>query len=232
MSEHGDPAVVTGGDRAGRMLATAGGWLLGAVFLTVGRLRRGRRKALHPRGAVVPGLVHRHGGAATGVAWLDEPGEDHVIVRLSRSLGLPPPCPDVLGLAVRIPVGVGQGYGDVLLATTGSGKLGRYLLRPARRPDAATHSSLFPFRTPSGPILLAAFPSTDRPGHYALAHSGLTGDWTRFGTLQLLPPAEHADAPVSFDPVVNAVPGLDSYPWARRLRQYAYAGARRARQVH
>jgi hypothetical protein len=230
MSGQRGTAVVTLRERAGRMLATGGGWLLGAVFFMVGRLRRGRRKALHPRGAVVSGLVHRHGGAATGVAWLDQPGTDDVIVRLSRSLGLPPPCPDVLGLAMRIPVG--HGYGDVLLATTGSGKLGRYLLRPARRAETATHSSLFPFRTPSGPLLLAAFPATDRSGHFELAHSGLTSDWTRFGTLNLLPPAEHADAQVSFDPVVNTVPGLGSYPWARRLRQYAYAAARRARQVH
>jgi hypothetical protein len=141
---------------------------------------------------------------------------------------VPPPYPDVLGLAVRIPFG--DRYGDVLLATTGSGRLGRYLLRPARRHEATTYSSLFPFRTPSGPILLAAFPTTPQPGGFVLAWSGPTSDWTRFGTLELLATAEHDDAPVSFDPVVNSVPGLDSYLWARRLRQYAYAAARRARR--
>jgi hypothetical protein len=56
----------------------------------------------------------------TGVAWLDEAGTNQVAVRLSRSLGLPAPHPDILGMALRIPTQPGQ-FGDVLLATTGTG---------------------------------------------------------------------------------------------------------------
>jgi hypothetical protein len=103
----------------GEMLATFVGRALGGAFFLLGKARG--KKALHPRGEVLQGLIGRHGAVGrTGVPWLDEAGTDHVAVRLSRSLGLPAPRPDILGLALRIPTQPGQ-FGDVLLATTGTG---------------------------------------------------------------------------------------------------------------
>ena len=91
------------------------------------------RKALHRRGEVLEGMIGRRGAVGrTGVAWLDEAGTDHVAVRFSQSLGLPAPRPDILGMALRIAAQPGQ-FGDVLLATTGTGLLGRYVLLPTRR---------------------------------------------------------------------------------------------------
>jgi hypothetical protein len=86
----------------------------------------------------------------TGVAWLDEAGTNHVALRLSRSLGLPAPRPDILGLALRIPTQPGQ-FGDLLLATTGTGHVGRYVLLPTRRHSLRAYTSLFPYRTLAGP---------------------------------------------------------------------------------
>ena len=106
----------------GKILATFVGSALGGAFFLLGKARG--RKALHPRGEVLQGLIGRHGTVGrTGVAWLDEAGTDRVAVRFSRSLGLPAPRPDILGLALRIPTEPGQ-FGDVLLATTGTGHIG------------------------------------------------------------------------------------------------------------
>jgi hypothetical protein len=136
----------------------------------------------------------------------------------------------VLGLALRVPTE--DGYGDVLLATTGTGFLTRYLLRPTRNPAAAVYTSLFPYQTPSGPLLLAAFPTADRPTHFELAWSRLTGQWLPFAELDLTHSNEDDhDARIDFDPVLHVIPALEPYGWARRLREPSYAAARHARTV-
>ena len=85
--------------RLGEMLATFVGRALGRRFFLLGRARG--RKALHPRGEVLQGVIGRRGAVGkTGVAWLDEAGTDHVAVRLLPIPGFAPPRPDILGLAV------------------------------------------------------------------------------------------------------------------------------------
>jgi hypothetical protein len=160
--------------RMGVFLATLVGKALGGVFAVMGALRTRRRKALHPQGGVRQGLVVRQGcGARTGVAWIDEPGGDRVVLRLSRATGLPKFLPDVFGLALRVPC-EGGGHGDLLLATTGTGAVGRFILRPTRRPGRP-YGSLFPYRAPTGPLLLAAFPLSDDGTRFELACSALRG---------------------------------------------------------
>lgn len=149
-------------------------------------------------------------------------------MRFSRSVGLPAPLPDVLGLAVRVPVEE-DGHGDVLLATTGTGRWGRFLLRPTRH-RAGFYSSLIPYQTPTGPLLVATS-STDADGcHFELVCARLQGPWSSFGQLSVPPAMERGhDTSTAFDPVLNVVPGLTSDPWVAQLRQYAYAASRRAR---
>jgi len=207
------------------------GRALAMIFFVAGITRGKRVKALHPRGEVSDAVLRRHGSAeSTGVGWLDESGSDPVLVRQSRSVGLPHPLPDVLGLALRVPVGEG-GYGDILLATTGTGTLGRFLLRLTRHPEQAAYSSLFPYRTTAGPLLLAAFPRSNRVGHFDMAWARPAGTWHPFATLEPCdtPQDRRADAAISFDPVVNVIPGLEPYGWSQRLREYSYAASRRAR---
>jgi hypothetical protein len=215
--------------RLGEMLATFVGRALGGGFFLLGRARG--RKALHPRGEVLQGVIGRHGAVGrTGVAWLDEAGTDHVAVRLSRSLGLPAPRPDILGLAVRIPTEPGQ-FGDVLLATTGTGLLGRYVLLPTRRHGLRAYTSLFPYQTLAGPLLLAAIPTAGSPQLYELAYARPTGPWLSFGTLEVMQTTFRGDdLDLSFDPVLNVVPGLETYDWAAQLRRFSYAASRRARE--
>jgi len=178
------------------------------------------------------GTLRRRGGSwATGVDWLDMPGEDEVLVRLSRALGLPRGWPDVLGLALRIPTGPAS-HGDLLFATTGTGALSRFLLRPTRaEPQASRYTTLLPYRTPSGPLLLAAQPAAAER-HLELSWATPTGRWHPFAELTLPrePTGDEPEPLVSFDPMLNVIPGLVPYDWHRRLREYAYAGARQARE--
>ena len=225
-------AVVSAGLQARRTdvaLATLVGRALGGVFYVAGVLRTRRRKALHPQGGVRQGIVVRQGcEARTGVPWMDEPGRDRVLLRLSRATGLPKFLPDIWGLALRIPH-EGGGQGDLLLATTGTGALGRFILRPTRRPGRP-YGSLFPFRSQTGPVLLAVFPLSDDGTRFELACATLRGAWSRFGVLEVRSDWDDApDAPLSFDPVLNEVPGLHSYRWAAQLRRFPYAASRRAR---
>lgn len=215
---------------AGRPVpATLVGRTLAAVTLVVAWARQGRTRAVHPRGQLVAGVLTRHGlDPGTGVAWLDEPGTDRVQIRLSRSAGLRPPRPDVLGLAVR--VHVDGTPGDLLLATTGSGRLGRLLPRLARDYERASYCSLFPYAAAAGPLLLGARPSVGSSGGFELLCAPLVGRWRPFATLTL-PPADSdaGDSEIDFDPVLHPIAGLPSYRWAAELRRYAYAASRRAR---
>lgn len=218
---HATPGGAALSDLAGR----AGGLLLAGVIGTVAALRK-PTKPLHPRGRVVEGRVVRHGGARpSGVAWLDVPGEDAVLVRLSRSIGLPAALPDIHGLALRIPAsGDPDGHGDLLLATTGLGPIGRFVLTAGRSVDGRALTSLMPYRTDRGPVVLGALSASEET--FDLCWATLRGDWVPFGRLEITGP-DVGDPPVSFDPVVHQVPGLESYRWAAQLRVPAYRTARR-----
>jgi hypothetical protein len=208
---------------------TIAGRALGGLLFLIGKSRGSSRKALHPRGEVCHGLLRRQGCSwTTGVAWLDDAGSDQVLLRFSRSVGLPKPIPDVLGLAMRIPLD-GGGHGNLLLATTGAGGLSRFVLRPARH-RGAVYSCLIPYQVPTGPLLLAALPTDDDGSQFELVCARLRGAWSSFGWLRIVPASDRGqDIQVSFDPVLNVVPGLDSYTWAAQLRRFAYAASRRAR---
>ncbi|HEX6247043.1 MAG TPA: hypothetical protein VFZ64_04175 [Nocardioidaceae bacterium] len=205
--------------------ASVGGAGLAAAVRLVGALRRAA-KPLHPRGDVVSGRLRRPGGQDTGAAWLDDVGDDQVLVRRSRAVGLPSPLPDIHGLAVRVPL-QGGGDGDLLLATTGRGRLSRFLLTAGRTPYSRPLTTLLPYRTPSGPRLIGAVALGE--GRYELAHASPGGPWHPFADL-VLSSTRGPDALLSFDPVRNPLPGLDNYEWVRRLRAPAYATARHSRR--
>ena len=207
-----------------RTAASLGGQGLRAVTSAVSAVRPAE-KPLHPRGAVLRGRLHRFGASpSTGVRWLDEAGDDEVVVRISRAVGLPGALPDIHGLALRIPTA--QGHGDLLLASTGFGHLTRFVLTAARTPAGRPMTTLLPYRTPSGPVLVGAT-ARDEPT-WELAVASLSGPWRRFAELTTSDdPCD--DEHVDFDPVLHQVPGLETYGWVRRLREPSYRTARRSR---
>ncbi len=207
---------------------SAAGSVLTAVFRAAAEVRP-TAKPLHPRGETLHGSVRRAGlEPGVGVAWIDQPGIDDAHVRLSRAVGFPGGWPDIFGLAMRISVGPDR-HGDVLFATTGRTVVGRFALLPRRRPTTGTYSTLIPYRTASGPLLLSARPGGDRT--FTLACARPAGAWRDFGelTLESSPTDDTDDVGPTFDPVLNQIPGLAYYPWAARLREGAYRAARQSR---
>jgi hypothetical protein len=192
---------------------------------------------MHPRGVLFSALLERH-GLRTGIAWLDDAGADDVLVRLSRGAGLPPSLPDLLGFALRVP---GERPVDLLLSSTGRGRWSRRL--PVLRRDAATtYGSIMSYRSPGGPVWMAADPAggplpTDRdrlaaaaPGRVVTLSAAVgRGPEEPFGTVTLGEPTAPPDPELPFDAVLHAPPGLVADGALARFRRPAYAAARAAR---
>jgi hypothetical protein len=213
-----NPVTTTVSDAAGRTLAT--------LTAALSHLRHSE-KPLHPVGQVFAGRLVRPGSDEHhGVPWFDHPGEDEVLVRVSHAIGLPKPIPDINGLAIRMRKGQMR-YGDVLLATTGWDPVTRHLLVPAFNQDWPL-TTLLPYRSPMGPVVLGARPIDERG--YELTWARVGKGWHHLGELTLDDPLPDEDE-VSFDPVLNTLPGLDQYRWVERLRERSYATARAHRRA-
>lgn len=218
----GTGSVVTRVVHAG---AAAGGSALAAVTRSMTAVRPSA-KPLHPSGEVVSGTLDRHGSdAVSGVEWLDETGSDDVVVRLSRAVGLPESLPDIHGLALRVPTS--GAHGDVLFASTGWSRLGRFVLTFARQRGTRPLTTLLPYHSSQGALWLGV--RATGPASYELAWSGPDADWHAFATLELST-TEAPDQAISFDPVRHQLPGLDQYSWVTRLREPSYLTARRSRR--
>ncbi|MBA2952683.1 hypothetical protein GON03_21915 [Nocardioides sp. MAH-18] len=199
--------------------------MLAGATQAIGALRTAA-KPLHPDGEVYAGGLARRGtafGPHTGVPWIDEPGADDVVVRLSRAVGLPDGVPDIHGLALRV-LGP-DGPADVLFANTGTRRLTRFALTASRHPRARPMTTLLPYRAPSGPVLLRV--DSAGPGSYELSWARPSSRWHPFATLHV--DERLGDPTVSFDPIVHRLPGLAQYPAVLRLREPAYRRARRSR---
>ena len=213
---------------AGRVVrggSSAIGATLSATIRTMAALRPSA-KPLHPEGVVVTGSLERRGSAVpSGSAWLDEPGHDEVVVRVSRAIGLPDAVPDIHGLAVRVPTPAG--VGDLLFASTGWGLLGRFVLTFGGGPESRPMTTLLPYRTPEGPALLGVRASDAQV--YEMSWCRPRGKWHAFAELRLTDD-EAPNQAMSFDPVRNQLPGLTQYAWVRRLREPSYRTARKSRR--
>lgn len=162
----------------------AGGALLLAAAGAAAVARWRGARALHPVGTVAEGTVVREGlEPGVGVPWLDEPGEDVALVRFSRATGVPAPLPDVLGLAIRVTGPAGRPQ-DLLLSSAGRRPVLRHLLQPRRGIHGGGYTSVLPFLSPSGPVMIGAFPSGTG---FDLEVAGPARGWRRFGRLLLDP---------------------------------------------
>ena len=201
-------------------------WGVDDIFGGLARLRGG--KPIHQPGRVYEARLLRRGGGTTGVPWLDQPGEDTGVVRLSRGAGLPRPLPDVLGLAFGF-TGPDGARHDLLLSTGGTGRWTRHLLVPRRDPLRSEYSTLFPYRAGTLRVTLTARPRpVRRGGPLFLLHAAAGGGRDReLGLLVLGGP--RGDEPITFDPVLHPLPGLVLPGPVAALRATSYRGAREGR---
>jgi hypothetical protein len=222
MTEQNESSIV-------RVTTDVTGRGIAGVFTAIKSVRKPR--PIHPRGELFVGQIVWLKGPVTksGISFIDSPpvsGRQDVTVRVSRSVGFTPPLPDVIGLAFRF--STAKGDADLLLASSWLGVPGRFLLRLSRS-TIGTFASLMPYRGEFGPVELAARTTRDRDGRWAieLLHASSTSKWKRFAVVHLdaEPLPDRAD--LRFDPMLNPLPGSETYPWARRLRRRSYAVARR-----
>jgi hypothetical protein len=217
----------------------------GAALAFAGLTRVTGSKPLHPRGVLFDAVLHRHGPAEPlGVPWLDVTGEDDVLVRLSRGAGLPTWLPDLLGFALRVPDGAGDGPVDLLLSGAGRGPVTRQVPALHRR-ATATYGSLMSYRSAVGPVALAAFPEGgDVPADraqlvaegagvvFTLAAAHGRGEWRPFARVELRAPAEPPDPDVHFDSMLHPPPGLRADGAMARFRRPSYAASRAVHDAH
>lgn len=212
------------GGGGARLLAMAGalpGTAIGVGLGAIAALRG--TKPVHPAGRVGTGhLEVTSPRPELGVPLLATAGSHACIARFSRTLGLPASWPDVEGLALR----VDDAGADILLASTGVGRLGRFVFeaRSAHRHGPLT--TYLPVSSPSGSLLLRATPldQADPPEEWEVSAAHVGSSWLPFGVLRV---TWGDDRPVRFDPVENVLPGTRQYPLVSVLREPAYVIARR-----
>lgn len=197
-----------------------------------------RPRPIHAHGAIFDGRLEMRPSPGSGIRGIDDPpvADVPVVVRVSRSVGLPPWAPDVYGLAMRWVQG-GEEI-DLQLASTGIGVPGRFLLLPRLTPSRATLSSVVPYRTPRGPVMLCArtVPPRRLPGALEelrravdsepwtlrLSFASPGGRWHPFADVRLDSARATDDAGLRFDIDRRPLPGAETYPSVQALRGPSY----------
>lgn len=208
--------------RFGEASGRAGGALLAAAFGAAARLRGTR--ALHPVGVCGTGRLTVRPGPPSGVVLLDEPGPHPCALRWSRATGRQHGL-DVEGLAVRL---VGKAAGDVLLASTGTGTVGRHLLTVREPRHHGPLTTLLPLQTARGSLLLRFDPETGAdspPTAYRMLVAAPGRPWHERGRLEISWTGR--DCTRRHDPVGHPPAGTWTHPVWARLRDPSYQASQR-----
>lgn len=203
-------------------LARVGGSALAAVFGATATVRGTR--ALHPVGVCGTGLLTVRPGPPSGVLLLDEPGPHRCAVRWSRATGRQHGL-DVEGLAVRLG---GPSSGDVLLASTGTGVVGRHVLRVRQPQHHGPLTTLLPLQTARGSLLLRLDPvsgSGSPPTAYRMLVAAVGRPWHERGRLEITWTGQ--DCGRRHDPVGHPPAGTWTHPFWARLRDPSYEASQR-----
>jgi hypothetical protein len=236
------------GDNAHRGLAgprrlpvDAAGYVIGLALAGLAAVRRG--KAVHPHGAVYAAelVVPSHHDALGRTELFGTPGRRRALVRFSRSLGLPRPLPDLLGMSVRVLDAYGTDrHQDFLMVTSVDAPVMHHLFVPASDVQQRPYSSSLPYRAGDRSFLVGALPRAQSPRFEGgnelerLAAAAATGAlafdlavaevWGRFrpvAELRVADPLPRETDALRFNPW-NTGGGLEPRGVLNRLRDYAY----------
>jgi hypothetical protein len=201
-------------DRALPALAPA----VSAVVHTTSRLRGER--VIHGSGRTVSGRLRIEPGATTGAALFDHPGSHDVVLRFSRSAGLPAPLPDVHGLAIRVLDAYGNDkHQDLLLDSAAAAPVLRRWPLPAFR--ARTYSSLLSYDVAGAKHLLGA---RRRGDDLELLVASPHGTWRVVGMISVGDEVAEGRR-IRFN-IANTGGGLKPLGLVQRLRMRSYDAAR------
>jgi hypothetical protein len=217
------------------------GYGTAAVLAGLAAVRSG--KAVHPHGVVYSARLVVDGAprAPRASELLSTPAERRAVVRFSRSLGLPRPLPDLLGVSLRVLHAYGPGrHQDVLMVSSVDLPVLHHLFVPARDVQARPYSSSLPYRAGDRTFLLGVTPEPGSPRPSGgdelerLEHAAATGRLTfgvavapvsgrfmRVGALHIENRLPHAVDALRFNPF-NTGGGLEPIGVLNRLRDYAY----------
>jgi hypothetical protein len=151
-------------DRRQKPLDRFAGASIGAVLAAIAGLRGG--KAVHPDGVVYEGRLVVPGSpdAPRAAKLLSAPGEHRAIVRFSRSVGVPRPLPDLLGMSIRVPDAYGPGrHQDLLLVTSADYPVLHHIFLPARDAQQRPYTSSLPYHAGDESFLVGALPDPRSP---------------------------------------------------------------------
>ena len=221
---------------------TVGGALAGVAWLRGG-------KAVHPHGVSYGARVLIDGRATAPLAseLLSRRAEWPAIVRFSRSLGLPRPLPDLLGMSIRVLDAYGEDrHQDFLLVTSADQPVLHHIFLPAGDVQQRPYSSSLLYRAGSRAFIVGARSDRDSPRptgadefdrleraaatgelRFELVIASRFGRFERVGVLDIegkLP--ESLDA-LRFSPF-NTGGGIEPVGALNRLRAYAYPMSQRA----
>src|SRR5215212_6219229 len=88
---------------------------------------------------------------------LRRPAEHDAVVRLSRSLGMPRPLPDLLGLSLRVLDAYGPGrHQDLLMVTSVDAAVLHHVFVPAGDVQQRPYSSSLPYRVGEETFIVGA----------------------------------------------------------------------------
>ena len=202
-----------------RIAGPVGGVLTGTVLGAVSALRRA--KAVHPRGEVHEAVLHVTGApeAPPASTLLSTPGRHRALVRVSRSLGLPAPLPELFGLGIRVLDAYGEGrHQDFLLITSADHPVLHHAFVPSRNPHLRPYSSALPYAAGDRRILIGALPAGD---DYALAVAPAEGRFAPVATLTMGARLPDAYENLHFN-VRHTGGGLEPVGVLNRMRDFAY----------
>lgn len=206
-----------------------------AAFRLASRVRGER--AIHGRGRTLTGRLTVTGGLGTGARLLDAPGSYDVLVRFSRSAGLPEPLPDVLGMAVRILDAHGPGQDqDLLLDSTRPEPLLRRFPWIGRDLLGQLYCSLLPYDVADSSLLLGAHPLPgqgssglrDLPDEVAVELLAATphGSWRPWGVIRTSGPLPAPGGrQIRFNPWTTGGGIRPAGPW-QQWRRESYDASR------
>ena len=214
---------------------------MGGLLALLAAARRG--KAVHPHGDVYEARLAVGGvpAAPEAATLLATPSEHDALVRFSRSLGLPRPLPDLLGMSIRILGAYGPGqHQDFLLVSSVDRPVLHHLFLPAGDVQQRPYSSSLPYRAGARRFIVGALPHPDSPRpaggtelervriaaatgrlRFELAVAQPMGRFAPVAELHVGSPFPATADALRFRPL-NAGGGLEPVGLLNEMRRYAY----------